>query len=112
MASRVIRSSFFGNEISLTLFWLQALRERAVRHRTGIGGIGQLTRSLLDREGDLSQERARGHLSARQAQLRSTLDNVMARAHDGDNTRGDEQEGPAPVRYLSSIGPIILCPGI
>lgn len=78
---------------------MQALRERAVRHRTGIGGIGQLTRSLLDREGDLSTELARGHLSARQAQLRSTLDNVMARAHDGDNTRGDEEEGPAPVSF-------------
>lgn len=76
---------------------VQALRERAVRHRTGIGGIGQLTRSLLDREGDIGNELARGHLTARQAQLRSTLDNVMARAHDGDNLRSDEEEGPAPV---------------
>lgn len=68
-----------------------------MRHRTGIGGIGQLTRSLLDREGDLSNELARGHLTARSAQLRSTLDNAMARAQDGDNMRTDEEEGPAPV---------------
>ena len=87
---------------------MQALRERAVRHRTGIGGIGQLTRSLLDREGDLSTELARGHLSARQAQLRSTLDNVMARAHDGDNMRGDEEEGPAPVSFTPAWSYLLL----